>query len=472
MVRLLACQNPTMWVGNDANDWDRLMVYGQSAMARKDYSVAATLLTGMLSNIPNVDAGRKQTGRELVGQSYARMGGAGLSIDESSPIAPLLQAAMYLRLGDERLAFDSYTANRKLFDEHRLELPVDLILFVCESHVAAGGDESFDRAEDILRAWLVKNSEAKEIDENTKAAVQLLLAKNYFKSQRYDVARSEYTTVINRYPKTLQATEAEFGIGESFMAQKVYDQAEAVFEKLVNSQDRDTVIRAEFLRGVLANRRGDLDEARDIFRGVLERVPNIELANQALFNLSEVYGAEQRYMDQLELLRTVGRLGRTSQRWHTPGMALSIVVQDSDLGISRGHARIPVRVTTEPGGDEETIYLYSGGAGKGLFRADVETRLGQVAKNDKILQLTGKDVIKCDYPAEFKAEFKSVPLSDAEIHIASNAKLEVASGKIIDKDKESFSDRLQREAREEEAQTDKRRLSQNRPANQIEAGQA
>lgn len=468
MAKLLTCQNPTTWVGNDANDWDRLMVYGQSAMARKDYSVAATLLTGMLSNIPNVDAGRKQTGRELVGQSYARMGGAGLSIDESSPIAPLLQAAMYLRLGDERLAFDSYTANRKLFDDHRLELPVDLILFVCESHSAAGGDENFDRAEDILRAWLVKNSEAKEVDENTKAAVQLLLAKNYFKSQRYEVARAEFTTVINRYPKSPQATEAEFGIGESFMAQKVYDQAEAVFEKLVNSQDRDTVIRAEFLRGVLANRRGDLDEARDIFRGVLERVPNIELANQALFNLSEVYGAEQRYMDQLELLRTVGRLGRTSQRWHTPGLALSIVVQDSDLGISRGHARIPVRVTTEPGGDEETIYLYSGGAGKGLFRADVETRLGQVAKNDKVLQLTGKDVIKCDYPPEFKAEFKSVPLSDAEIHIASNGKLEVASGKIIDKDKESFSDRLQREAREEE-DADKR-VSQNRPTNQIKPG--
>ena len=47
-------------------------------------------------------------------------------------------------------------------------------------------------------------------------------------------------------------------------------------------------------------------------------------------------------------------------------MPLSIVVHDSDLGISRGHAKIPVRVTTEPGGDEEIVYLYSGGAGKGV----------------------------------------------------------------------------------------------------------
>ena len=79
--------------------------------------------------------------------------------------------------------------------------------------------------------------------------------------------------------------------------------------------------------------------------GVLDRVPRIELANEVLFNLSEVYGAEQRYMDQLELLRTVGRLGRNSKRYHAPGEPVSIVVQDSDLGVSRGHARIPVHIT-------------------------------------------------------------------------------------------------------------------------------
>ena len=59
-----------------------------------------------------------------------------------------------------------------------------------------------------------------------------------------------------------------------------YDQAEAVFEKLATSREADVVVRAEFLRGVLAHRRGDQDEARAIFRNVLDRVPNIELANQ------------------------------------------------------------------------------------------------------------------------------------------------------------------------------------------------
>ncbi|MFH1921125.1 MAG: tetratricopeptide repeat protein [Planctomycetota bacterium] len=265
----------------------------------------------------------------------------------------------------------NYVANRQLFDQHHREAPVDLVLFVCEKLIAAGGDKNHEHVEEVLRGWLVKHSDSPHFDDATKADVLLLLARNYVKARRYDVARSEFTTIMNRYADTPQAVEAEFGIGETFMAQRVYDQAEAVFEKLATSREMDIAVRAEFLRGVLALRRGDHDDARDIFRDVLDRVPDIELANQTLFSLSEVYGAEQRYLDQLKLLRTVGRLGQHSKRYHAPGMPLSIVVHDSDLGISRGYHRIPVTVITQPGGDRETVFLVGAGAGRGLFRTDI-----------------------------------------------------------------------------------------------------
>jgi len=468
MERHLAWQRTTRTVHPDSTRWDYLMPFAQQAILRNDYAVGATLLTGMLENITSATDSRKQAGRAMVGQCYTRLGTVGLTIDENSPIAPLLQAALYLRLGDERLAMETYVANAALFDEHRDEVPVDLTTFVCDSLMAAGGEENHNKVEDIVRSWIIKNSESKTVEAELKAQMQFLLAKNYYGAKRYDVARSEYQTVINRYSETASAVEAEFGIGETFMAQKVYDQAEKVFEKLAGSQDTEIIVRAEFLRGMLAHRRGDNDEARDIFRTVLERVPNIELANKALFNLSEVYGDEERYMDQLQLLMTVGRLGRVSKRLHAPGMPLSIVVQDSDLGISRGHNRIPVIVRTIPGGDEELVYLTSGGAGKGLFRTDIDTELGTVNKGDKVLQLTGNDEIRSDYPDEFKSEFKSVPLSDVEIRIASDAQFEVASSKIIDKAEESFSDRLEREAREQELGD--ARQSQQRPANQIKPG--
>lgn len=467
MQRLLDLQRFTRLVGNEWYDFDRITPFVQSAVGRKDFLSAATLATGMLSNIPNVDEPRKKAVRDLATQSLARMGAVGLTIDDSSPLAPLLQAALYFRLGDERLAFDAYLANKELFDANRNQLPPDLITFVCEKLMAAGGDANHDKVEEILRGWLVAFSESMQVEDTVKARMQLALARNFFKAQRFDIARSEFTTVVNRYAKTPQAIEGEFGIGETYLSQKVYDQAEAVFEKLARSTEIDVVVRAEFLRGVLAFRRGDRDEARDIFRGVLERVPNVELANQALYNLAEVYGAEERYIDQLNLLRTVGRLGRASKRRHVPGMPLSIVVHDSDLGISRGHNRIPVRVTTVPGGDSEMVYLTGSGAGKGLFRVDVETRLGQATKDDRVLQLMGNDVIKCDYPEEFKSEFKNVPLSDVEIRVAADAKFEMASNPIVDVQAESFSETLAREAAEENADG---RRSQIRPKNQIKPG--
>ncbi|MDA1051825.1 MAG: tetratricopeptide repeat protein [Planctomycetota bacterium] len=468
MERALAWQRVARPLPPDSHRWDQLMPFAQSAITRQEYGIAATLLTSMLENLNAANDPRKDQGRAMIGQCYTRLGTVGLTIDENSPLAPLLQAALYLRLGDESLALEAFLANKALFDQHRDEVPVDLLVFVCENLMAASGEENHNKVEDNLRSWLIKNSEATTVDDLLKAEIQYLLAKNFFGAKRYDVARGEYTTVINRYPSTPFATEAEFGIGETFMAQKVYDQAEVVFEKLANSRDAEIMIRAEFLRGVLAHRRGDNDEARNIFRNVLERVPSVELANQALYNLAEVYSDEERYMDQLQLLMTVGRLGRVSKRQHAPGMPLSIVVQDSDLGISRGHNRIPVIVRTEPGGDEEIIYLTSGGAGKGVFRADVDTELGPVTKSDKVLQLTGRDTIRCDYPEQFKSEFKTVPLSDVEIRIASDAQFEVASNKIIDEKEESFSERLERESRERQRADS--RQSTRRPTNQIKPG--
>jgi len=467
MAKLLQCAQASKIAVDNHTGWDPLMTYVQAALTRKDYIQAATLATGMLNNVHGVDEGRRKAGRDVVTQCYARVGRVGLTIDEDSPIAPLLKAALYLRLGDENLAFDEYLANKELFDEHRNQLPVDLISFVTNRLIAAGGDENHEYIEEMLRGWLVKNSESTQIEASAKARVQYLLGQNYFKSRRYDLARNEFTTTVNRYPGTPEAIEAQFGIGETFMSQKVFDQAEAVFDKLARSRETDVIVRAEFLRGVLAFRRGDRDDARDIFRGVLERVPNVQLANQALFNLAEVYGAEQKYIDQLNLLRTVGRLGRRSKRYHRPGMALSIVVHDSDLGISRGHNKIPVIVRTQPGGDVEKVFLTSAGAGKGLFRVDVDTRLGQVTAGDNILQLTGKDTIVCDYPDEFKAEFKNVPLSDVDIRVASNAKFEASSSKIVEKENESFSKQLARQVEEE---NEDERVSQSRPVNQIKPG--
>ena len=464
--RLKSMRSALLLADSGSHGWNVALGFAQAALSSGDYVGAATLLTGAQSYAPNVPQNYKETGRSLLAQTYSRIGGIGMTIDKESPLAPLMEILLQLRLGDNERAMQAYLERRNLFDKHRNEMPLELILFVAESHLAAGGDENHQRVEDLLGVWLVNNDESNNFTDKEKASVRLLLARNYFKWLRFDAARSEYT-VKNSYPGGEDAVEAEFGIGETFMAQKNYSKAEEIFEALANSRESKVIIRAEFMRGLLASNQGDRDRARDIFRSVLERVPDVKLANETLYNLAEVYGIEQRFMDQLQLLRAVGRLGQTSKRWHEPGVALSIVVQDSDLGISRGHTSIPVNIRTQPGGDAEQVNLISGGAGKGLFMAEVPTALGIVTKNDRVLQLKGEDIITVDYPEEFKKEFRFHMMGTNEINVAADASFNAASSPVIEEGdaNESFTENLLSEKEAEDELS-----SEGRPDNQIKPG--
>lgn len=465
--RLIAWADAALSAEPDAYTWNRLWPYAQAADSRKDHAACASLTAAMLANLRGIGENEKNAARALLRGSYAGMGAAGLEVNPDSPVAPLLEIGLHLRLGDPDAALAAYHEHKELFDKHRLEIPVEILVFAALSHVDEGGEENLNRAEDMLRAWLIKFSEGQDTPPADKARIQLTLARVYDRAGRYEVARSEYGTVVNRYPDSTEAEEARFGIGETLMAQKIYDQAEEIFTDLSRSQNPKSRVRGEFLRGVLASERGDRDEARRIFRNVLSNNPDIALTDRTLFELSEVYGHEQRFLDQLELLRTVGRLSRQSKRWHAPGYALSIVVQDTDLGISRGHNRLPVIIRTDPGGDEETAMLSTGGAGKGLFIGGLPTSLGTPKSNDGILQVLGLDNITVDYPDDFKRDFRFEITSNNNIGIAADGSFDMASARIVKADDPTITDEINAEA---ESEKNDQRKSITRPSNQIKPG--
>jgi TolA-binding protein len=467
--RLLKTQKLILMAEPHHESWDRLFPFAQTAMAREDYTLAAAIINGLLNSIRSVGEKQMADARTLLRKAYGKMGSLSADIPADSPIAPLLQIVLHLRLGETELAEKAYYQNKELFDAHRAELPVELLLFGAETHIAQGTPEDHERAEEILRGWLMKFGGAENVDVREKARIQLLLARNYQSAKQYDIARAEFTTVLNIHKDQPEAIEAKFGIGETYMAQKVYDQASEIFTDLAENPVPSVAVRANFLLGILSLRQDDNDGARRIFLSVLDNTPDSELANETLYNLAEVYGIEQRFLTQLETLRTVGRLGQESKQWQTPGNALPIVVQDPDLGISRGDTRIPVVVRTEPGNDLEKSFLSSGGAGKGIFLSEIPTELGEAKPGDGVLQVTGGDVITVDYPEDFKKQFQFEFLGNTRLRIASDGSLEVASSEIINKQDESFTDTLKQEVEDEDDDEPKPRAA-TRPDNQIKPG--
>ncbi len=466
--RLQLWQQAAVHASNQGETWNHLRPLAQSALARGEFAEAGTLFASLVANITQVDSATQESGRAGLRSAYSRLGVVGFDEKAGGAAAPVLAIATHLQLGEERLAAKAYKDHRDLFDKYYLDLPVEVVLFAAKQHMTAGTDAEHNRTEDLLRQWLIKFSEKEDIPATDKSRMQLLLAKNYDLGGRWEAARSEYTTVENRYPKTPEAIEARFGIAETFLAQKVYDQAVTLLEALAQSSQPAITVRADFLRGVLASRKGERDEARRFFRGVLDRVPDMAMADRTLFELSQVYGYEQRYLEQLDLLRTVGRLGRESQKWQTPGKALSIVVQDADLGISRGEMRLPVLVKASPGGDQETVWLHYGGGGRGLFMGEIPTALGAAASEDHTLQVQGSDIITVDYPPEFKSRFASAGLPRNQIAIASDAKLMLGSAPLVAAQRETFTNELERTSKA--ALENDQRQSVRRPGNEIKPG--
>ena len=175
----------------------------------------------------------------------------------------------------------------------------------------------------------------------------------------------------------------------------------------------------------------------------MDLAPSSDVADAILYRLSELYGQENRFRDELLLLRSIGLIGSNAKQWHTPGTPLNIVIQDADLGVSRGQSYVPVVVTTSSG-DRETVRLESGSAGKGFFRAEIPTELGDAKAGDGILQVNGSDTISYDYPDEFKKQFTTIAPARAIIRLASDAEFRISATEIKEEEEVTFEERLRR----------------------------
>ncbi len=435
--RLAANQNP-----NDSGALTTAyLVWSQQLATLNRPELGGLVLRAAVNRFTGVDPKLRAQASQALSSMSNKFGFAASEIDEKLEWAPLLKAAQSYRMGDPTAAWKSYQENEALFQKHEDKLAADFLRWVSDRLLQREDEASRDAAERILRRWIIANENSPAVPEDEKAKTQLQLADFYFKTLRYDLSRSECTSLINRFPKTSEAVDAQFRIGECYLNQKMYVDAAKVFEGMAKSKDKISASRGEFLLGVLAQQRGDADDAKARFRNVMDLAPTSAVADAILYRLSELYGQENRFRDELLLLRSIGLIGSSAKQWHPPGMPLNIVIQDSDLGVSRGQSYVPVVVTTSSG-DRETVRLESGSAGKGFFRAELPTELGEPTPGDNVLQVNGSDTITYDYPDDFKKQFTNIAPPLSNIRLASDAEFRISSTEITDEVEISFEDRL------------------------------
>ena len=439
IARLVAATSP-----NDAASVSNFTALAQKLDEAGLPELAGLTLRQTINRATGVDPKlRAQASQALFSLSSKRKFSA-VEIDEKLEWSPLLKSAVSLRMGDPTSAWKTFESNEELLAKHEDKLPADYLRWLSDRLIQREDEASRITAEKILRRWIIANESSKSVPEDEKAKTQLQLADLYFKSLRYDLARAESASLIERFPNTQEATDAQFRIGECYLNQKMYIDAAKIFERLAKAKDKMTASRGEFLLGALAQQRGDTDDAKARFRNVMDLAPRSDVADAILFRLSELYGQENRFRDELMLLRSIGLIGSSAKQWHTPGLPLNVVIQDADLGVSRGQSHVPVTVTTSSG-DSEALKLESGSAGKGFFQAELPTELGTPKPGDGILQVNGTDAVHYDYPEEFKKQFTSAVPPKANIRIAADGEFRVSATEIKEEEEIPFEERLRQQ---------------------------
>ena len=435
--RITAGMNPNdgNWLANYYIPW------AQQLASLNHPELSGLVLRAAVNRFTGVDPKLRAQASQALFSLSSKHGFPAAEIDEKLEWAPLLKSAASFRLGDPVAAWKAFQANEPLFAKHEDKVPADYLRWVSDRLLQRDDEASRDTAERVLRRWIIANENSKAVPDEEKAKTQLALADFYFKTLRYDLARSECTSLINRFPTTAEAVDAQFRVGECFLQQKMYVDAAKVFEKMAKSKDKLAASRGEFLLGVLAQQRGDVDDAKARFRNVMDLAPSSDVADGILYRLSELYGQENRFRDELMLLRSIGLIGSSAKQWHPPGLPLNIVIQDADLGVSRGQSYVPVVVKTS-NGDREVVRLESGSAGKGFFRAELPTELGDAKPGDNILQVNGSDTITYDYPDDFKKQFTAIAPPRSNIRLAADAEFKISATEIKDEEEVNFEERL------------------------------
>ena len=114
-------------------------------------------------------------------------------------------------------------------------------------------------------------------------------AKSAFDQGDYDNARIGFEKMLESYPKSKQADNAQFWIGEIYYRQKWYERAILEYQKVIENYPKGNKVRASLLKqGFAFLNIGDRANARLILKELIKKYPRSKEAEIAKKKLKEL----------------------------------------------------------------------------------------------------------------------------------------------------------------------------------------
>jgi len=110
-----------------------------------------------------------------------------------------------------------------------------------------------------------------------------------FRGGKFEAARAEFSSYLERYPKTDLADNAQFWLGECYYSEKRYREAIGAYEKTIKDYPKsDKVSSALLKQGMAFLELGDKTAAKILLKKVVRSYPNSNQAKIARNKLARI----------------------------------------------------------------------------------------------------------------------------------------------------------------------------------------
>ncbi len=114
-------------------------------------------------------------------------------------------------------------------------------------------------------------------------------AKQAFDAADYKSAREQFEAFLKKYPKSQNADNAQFWIGETYYREKLYDKAILEYQKVLENYPKGNKVQASLLKqGLAFLNLGDKPTSRLILKDLVKRYPQSSEAKVASEKLKDI----------------------------------------------------------------------------------------------------------------------------------------------------------------------------------------
>ncbi|MBI3987283.1 MAG: outer membrane protein assembly factor BamD, partial [Lentisphaerae bacterium] len=356
-------------------------------------------------------------------KAMADIGGI-IPVDRADPRFPLFAAQAAYLVGNFQNAWELYQSNPNKVLDMLKDLDPQFSLWLVSKNTEM---DDFKKAEDLARGlmqWLDSLSEG--VDKDMKARLTVVYADIAIARQEYPRARALLEKVIatKEFEGTMARNDAELRIADIDRRTKNYDLAVSRLERLMRKMDRRLQTESAYQLALIKYEQEEYAESAKLLDQVFAWDPNHAAARILQGNVNLKTKKFQNAAD----LKNMGIT--SSQKIIVPGKPLRVFLDDRNLAVAGKAPHIEARAWVESG-DEELFSLLPSSDNRTKFEGQLPTVLGPVKRGDHILQILGHDTICYDFSDSFKKANHIANTQALVVTVASDAGLQVSSGKIL-----------------------------------------